>query len=60
MRRAVLVAAKIAAQAKGGEVLLSATMKELAASAGDLRFDEGREIELKGFVGTHRVHRVLS
>jgi len=58
--RAVLVAAKIAAQAKGGEVLLSATMKELAASAGDLRFDEGREIELKGFVGTHRVHRVLS
>ena len=57
--RAVNLAARIAAPAKGGEILVSATMKEMAGSAGDLRFDEGREIELKGFTGTHRVHRAL-
>jgi class 3 adenylate cyclase len=57
--RAVNLAARIAAQAKGGEILVSATMKDIAGSAGDLRFDEGREIELKGFAGTRRVHRAL-
>jgi class 3 adenylate cyclase len=57
--RAVNLAARIATTAKGGEILVSATMKEIAASAGDLRFDEAREIELRGFAGTHRVHRAL-
>jgi hypothetical protein len=32
-------------------------MKEIAGSAGYLRFDEGRDIKLLGFAGTHHVHR---
>jgi hypothetical protein len=28
----------------------------MGASAGDLRFDAGREVELKGLAGPHRVH----
>jgi class 3 adenylate cyclase len=56
---AVTLAARIASQAKGGEIFVSATMKEIAASAGDLKFDEGRDVELKGLAGSHRVYRVL-
>jgi class 3 adenylate cyclase len=56
---AVTLAARIASQAKGGEILVSATMKDIAASAGDLKFDAGRDVELKGFAGSHRLYRVL-
>jgi class 3 adenylate cyclase len=55
----VIVAARIAAQAVGGEILVSEQMRE-AASSGDgngLRFDAGRDIELKGLAGSHRVFR---
>jgi class 3 adenylate cyclase len=57
----VILAARIAAQALGGEILVS---EELRAAASDgsengnsLRFDDGRELELKGLAGTHRVFR---
>ncbi len=57
----VILAARIAAQAAGGEILVSEELRA-AASAGDgngagLRFDEGRELELKGLAGSHRVFR---
>jgi eukaryotic-like serine/threonine-protein kinase len=57
----VILAARIAAQALGGEILVSEELRE-AASDGDangnrLRFDGGRELELKGLAGTHRVFR---
>lgn len=54
----VVVAARIAAQARGGETLVSAVVKELTDSAGDLRFSEARELELGGLAGTRRVHAV--
>jgi class 3 adenylate cyclase len=55
----VILAARIAAQAIGGEILVSEELRE-AASGGNgdrLRFDEGRELELKGLAGSHRVYR---
>jgi adenylate cyclase len=55
----VILAARIAAQAGGGEILVSDQMREAAsANNGDgLRFDEGRELELKGLAGSHKVFR---
>ncbi len=53
--RHVALAARVAAQARGGEVLVSSLLRELTEGAPDLRFDNGREAELKGLAGTHRV-----
>ena len=55
----VILAARIAAQAPGGEILVSEELRHAASSGnGDgLRFDEGRELELKGLAGSHRVFR---
>jgi class 3 adenylate cyclase/tetratricopeptide (TPR) repeat protein len=57
----VILAARIAAQAVGGEILVSEEMRD-AARSGDgngngLSFDGGRELELKGLAGSHRVFR---
>jgi class 3 adenylate cyclase len=54
--RAVVLAARIAAAARGGEVLVSSLLHELIASTGEFAFDDGRELELKGLSGTHRVY----
>ncbi len=59
----VILAARIAAQANGGEILVSEGMREAAEADGsegsgiELRFDQGRDLELKGLAGTHRVYR---
>ena len=56
----VILAARIAAQAVGGEILVSEEMRDAASSGngnGGLRFDDGRELELKGLAGSHRVFR---
>jgi class 3 adenylate cyclase len=59
----VILAARIAAQAEGGEILVSEQLRAVAAEhtpedgGSALRFDEGRELELKGLEGTHRVYR---
>jgi len=45
--RTVILAARIAAQARGGEVLVSASLREHVAAAG-LRIDAGRLAQLKG------------
>ena len=56
--RNVVVAARIAAQARGGEVLVSAPLRELADGAADIAFGEPRELDLKGLSGTYLVHSV--
>ena len=56
--RSVIVAARIMAQARGGEILVSGYVKERVAAQG-FAFDDGRETELKGLNGTHRVHGVV-
>ena len=57
--RTVVKAARIAALATGGEVLVSGIVRELAQADEDLDdeiwFDEGREVELRGLRGKHLV-----
>ena len=54
----VILAARIAGQAQGGEILVSSLLKELTESAVGVTFGEGREVELKGLKGKHRVFEV--
>jgi class 3 adenylate cyclase len=58
--RSVVLAARIAAQAVGGEILVSEALVDRCAAADHDGFDEGRDLELKGLSGTHRVYRVES
>jgi class 3 adenylate cyclase len=56
--RNVAMAARVAGQASGGEILVSEAVREAVSSCGDISFDEGRDAELKGFAGTHRLYAV--
>lgn len=47
--KSVIVASRIAGQARGGEILVSALLKDLVESAGDVKFGDMRQTELKGF-----------
>jgi len=58
-RKNVVVAARITDQARGGEILASAVVKQLTESAGDIRFEDAREVELDGLAGTHDVYKVV-
>ena len=53
------LAARIAGEAQGGEVPVSALLKELTECAGEFTFGEGREVELKGLAGPQRVFEVM-
>lgn len=55
----VNVAARIADQAIGGEILVSSLVKEIVEARGDLRFGEPRAVALKGLDGQWRLHPVL-
>ena len=55
--RNVILAARIAAQAAGGEVLVSEALHDHADGEDGMSFDDGRELELKGLAGSHRVYR---
>lgn len=56
--RHVIVAARIANLAAGGEVLVSSIVHEITSSTGDLRFGPPRTVLLKGIPGEHIVHAV--
>lgn len=55
----VVLAARIANEAKGGEILISSLVREIVDARGDLQFGEPRVVELKGIAGSHTVHPVL-
>jgi serine/threonine protein kinase len=57
--KSVIMAARIAAKAHAGEILVSSVFKAVTESAGDLQFDDGYDVELKGLSGSYRVHRAL-
>ncbi|GFG55411.1 adenylate/guanylate cyclase domain-containing protein [Mycolicibacterium agri] len=57
--RNVAMAARVAAQADGGETLVSEAVRD-SVTGDDIFFDDGREVELKGFSGTHRLYEVAS
>lgn len=56
--RNVVVAARIAGQARGGEILASAALRSRLAEDDEFEFGPPREVELKGLTGTHTVHSV--
>jgi class 3 adenylate cyclase len=54
-------AARVASHAVGGEVLVSSLVRELIAdSASTMTFLEGREVELKGIEGQHRLYALAT
>ena len=53
------MAARVAAQATGGEILVSEPVRDAVSDCDDIGFDEGRDVELKGFSGSYRVFAVL-
>ncbi|OBJ59377.1 adenylate/guanylate cyclase domain-containing protein [Mycobacterium sp. 1423905.2] len=56
--RNVAMAARVAGQAGGGEILVSEPVRDAVQDCDDLVFDEGREVELKGFSGSYRLFAV--
>ena len=56
--RNVAMAARVAAAADGGEILISESVRD--ALGDDVTVDEGRDVELKGFNGIHRLYAVAT
>ncbi|MFQ6397501.1 adenylate/guanylate cyclase domain-containing protein [Nocardia sp. KC 131] len=56
--RNVAMAARVAGQADGGEVLISAAVKDAVEGEPDIVIDPGHAVELKGFRGTHQLYPV--
>jgi class 3 adenylate cyclase len=57
--RSVIMAARIAAEAEGGVILVSSLLKELADSSGEFRFGPPRTAVLKGLNGEHTLYPVV-
>ncbi len=57
--RTVILASRISALAQGGQILVSSTLHDVAASAGDLRFEPVGERPLKGLAGAHRLYELM-
>ncbi|PRC48035.1 adenylate/guanylate cyclase domain-containing protein, partial [Mycobacterium sp. ITM-2017-0098] len=61
--RNVAMAARVASQAQGGEILVSSAVCDAIEKSGgcdDIAFDDERDAELKGFSGSHRLYPVRS
>jgi len=56
--RNVAMAARVAAQAVGGEILVSEPVRDAVDDCEDIGFDGGRDVELKGFSGSYRLFAV--
>jgi class 3 adenylate cyclase len=55
----VNLAARVAGQAQGGKILVSALLKELTESAGEFAFGKAQEVKLKGLKEKQRVYEVM-
>ncbi|MEE6175861.1 adenylate/guanylate cyclase domain-containing protein [Mycobacterium sp. 050134] len=56
--RNVAMAARVAAEAVGGQVLVSEPVRDALRDYDDIRFDAGHDVELKGFSGSYRLFAV--
>jgi len=54
----LLVAARIADQAHGSQILISAQLKELTEDVAGFTFDDGREVDLKGLPENQMVYEL--
>jgi class 3 adenylate cyclase len=57
---AVILAARIAQQAAGDEILVSSVLKELCDLSGEFQFAHGRDVNLKGLSESRRVYSVTA
>lgn len=57
--RHVVMASRIADQARGGEILVSSLVREIVEPRGDIVFGTSRSVVLKGLQGEHLVHQIL-
>ena len=58
--RNVAMAARVASEADGGEILVSEVVRDAVSDTDDIIFDDGRDAELKGFSGSHRLYAVAA
>ena len=58
MGRNVVLAARIAGQAKGGEILVSSNVKQYTASDPSFQFEDRGEHHFKGMLGEHAIYAV--
>lgn len=58
--RNVVLASRIAAQAKGGEILVSSTLKQYTEQDPSFRFEPRGEYHFKGVLGEHALYAVRS
>ncbi|BBY34669.1 adenylate/guanylate cyclase domain-containing protein [Mycolicibacter minnesotensis] len=56
--RNVAMAARVAAAAEGGQILISGPVRDAIKECDDITVGPGRDAELKGFAGTHRLYGV--
>jgi adenylate cyclase len=56
--RNVAMAARVAGLADGGEILVSKPVRDGVVGLAGIEFGSPREVELKGFQGTHTVYAV--
>lgn len=56
--RTVIIAARIAAAASGGEILVSSLLRQLSDGSGEFSFGPPRAEPLKGLPGVHDLHPV--
>ncbi len=56
--RNVAMAARVAAEADGGQTLVSEAVRKSVDGTEGIAFDDGRDVELKGFSGTHWLYAV--
>ncbi len=56
--RTINLAARIAGRARGGEILASPVVRELARGTVEIDFDGGREVTFKGFADKQRIFGV--
>ena len=57
--RHVVMAARIADQARGGEILVSSLVREIVEPRGDIVFGQPRSALLKGLDGEHLLHPIV-
>jgi adenylate cyclase len=58
--RNVAMAARVANEADGGEVLVSDVVRKAVIDVDGIAFDDGRDAQLKGFSGSHRLYAVAA
>ncbi len=56
--RNVAMAARVAAEADGGQILVSEAVRGAVGGIDGFNFDDGRDAELKGLTGKHRLYAV--